>query len=119
MYGHETPAARVHRDNLAQLGFDGAHVHHHLPVGHPVEDFDGHQGNGVDGRGQYNQVGRCNSLIEGDDTVGQPEPQGFGGVLLRIFDAEYFIRNAAVAQCEGKRASYEAQTRNQYFHTYI
>lgn len=59
------------------------------------------------------------ALFERHDAVGQPEPQCLGGVLLGTVCAEYFVRYAAVAQREGKRAAYEANARYQNFHTYL
>ena len=58
-------------------------------------------------------------ILTDPDAVGQPEPQCLGGVLLGTVCAEYFVRYAAVAQREGKRAAYEAHARYQNFHTYL
>ena len=81
--------------------------------------FHGHQGNCIDRGGQHHEVGLWNALFERHDAVGQPEPQCLGGVTLRTLDTEYFVRDAAVAQREGKRAAYEAHARYQNFHTYL
>ena len=87
MRRHETAAPRVHRDHLAQLGLDRPHVHHHLPVSHMVERFYGHQRNRVDGCRQHHEIGLRNALFERHDAVGQSEPEGFGGVFVRLLDA--------------------------------
>ena len=109
----------MHRDHLAQFGLDGTQIHYDLVAVYAVEDFHGQQGNRVDGGCQHHEAGLRNALFERHDAVGQSEPQGFGGILLRTLYAEYFVCDAAVAQREGKRASYEAHARYQNFHTYI
>ena len=119
MDGYEAPAAGVHRDNLAQFGLDGTQIHHHLAAVYAVEGFYGHQGNCIDRGGQHHEVGLWDALFERHDAVGQPEPQCLGGVTFRTLDTEYFVRDAAVAQREGKRAAYEAHARYQNFHTYL
>ena len=84
-----------------------------------IKRFYGHQRNRIDGRRQHHEVGLWDALFERHDAVGQPEPQCLGGVLLGTVCAEYFVRYAAVAQREGKRAAYEAHARYQNFHTYL
>lgn len=52
-----------------------------------VERFYGHQRNRVDGCRQHHEIGLRNALFERHDAVGQSEPEGFGGVFVRLLDA--------------------------------
>lgn len=108
----------MHRNGLAQLALRRAHVHDHLPLAGTVECLDGHQRQDIDRHGKHHEVGLVHPLLEGDHAVGQPQPEGFGGVFGRPFDSEDLFGEGVVAQGQGKRAADKAQSCDHDFHRF-